>query len=109
EDEAEDLLLTIQAELRRRERGHAVRLEVAGACPDESIEWLCSELELDATRDVYRVSGPLVLDAMTRLTAKDERDDLRDEPFSPQYVPPLRDTDDLFKTIREGDVLLHHP
>lgn len=109
EDEAEDLLLTIQAELRRRERGHAVRLEVSGAGPDPSIEWLCSELELEPERDVYRVDGPLVLDAMTRLTARDQRDDLRDEPFSPQYVPPLRDTDDIFKTIREGDVLLHHP
>jgi polyphosphate kinase len=109
EDEAEDLLLTIQAELRRRERGHAVRLEVSGAGPEDSIEWLCSELELDPKRDVYRVPGPLVLDAMTRLTSKDERDDLRDEPFAPQYVPPLRDSEDIFKTIREGDVLLHHP
>ena len=109
EDEAEDLLQSIQAELRRRERGHAVRLEVSGAGPEESIEWLCSELELDPERDVYSVDGPLVLDAMTRLTAKDPRADLRDEPFSPQYVLPLRDTPDIFKTIREGDVLLHHP
>ncbi len=109
EDEAEDLLVSIQAELRKRERGHAVRLEVSGDAPDDSIEWLCSELDLDAERDVYRVDGPLVLDAMTRLTAKDERTDLRDEPFTPHYVPPLRDTDDVFKTIREGDVLLHHP
>ncbi len=109
EDEAEDLLVSIQAELRRRERGHAVRLEVSGDAPEDSIEWLCDELDLDSARDVYRVNGPLVLDAMTRLTSKDERADLRDEPFSPHYVPPLRDTEDIFKTLREGDVLLHHP
>ncbi len=109
EDEAEDLLLTIQAELRRRERGHAVRLEVNGDAPSDSIEWLCEELDLDPTRDVYRVDGPLMLDAMTRLTSRDERPELKDEPFSPQYVPPLRDSEDIFKTIREGDVLLHHP
>ena len=46
---------------------------------------------------------------MTELVAGDERRDLRDEPFTPHYVPPLRDADDLFETIRERDVLLHHP
>jgi polyphosphate kinase len=46
---------------------------------------------------------------MTVLTSGDDRRDLRDEPFSPQYVPPLRDSDDFLRTIAERDVLLHHP
>ncbi len=108
EEESEDLLDTLQAELRRRERGQAVRLEVSGQAPEGSLQWLCRELELNQ-REVYFLDGPLFLGDMTVLTAGDERRDLRDEPFSPQYVPPLRDSDDFFETIKERDVLLHHP
>ncbi|HEY8945877.1 MAG TPA: RNA degradosome polyphosphate kinase, partial [Polyangiaceae bacterium] len=92
DEEGEDLLDTIQAELRRRERGDAVRLEVSREAPQESIQWLCRELELNSAQDVYSVSGPLFLGDMTVLTSGDERRDLRDEAFSPQYVPPLRDS-----------------
>jgi polyphosphate kinase len=109
EEEGEDLLITLQAELRRRERGHAVRLEVMGDAPEESIHWLCRELDVNPARDVYVAPGPLFLGDMTVLTSNDERRDLRDEAFTPQYVPPLRDADDFFETIKERDVLLHHP
>ncbi len=109
EDEAEDLLLTLQAELRRRERGHAVRLSVAGDVPPDSLQFLCRSLDLDIDRDVFTTLGPLYLADMMEMTNGDERRDLRDESFSPVYVPPLRDSDDLFETIRERDILLHHP
>ncbi len=109
EEEAEDLLLSLQAELRRRERGHAVRLEVSGPAPEQSIQWLCAEFEVDGRRDVYVVDGPLFLGDMTVLTASDDRRDLRDEAFVPQYVPPFRDADEFWSTIAERDVLLHHP
>jgi polyphosphate kinase len=109
EEEAEDLLLSLQAELRRRERGHAVRLEVSGEAPQASINSLCRELEIDAQRDVYVVDGPLFLGDMLVLTAGDDRRDLRDESFTPQYVPPLRDADDFWRVMAERDVLLHHP
>jgi len=109
EDEGEDLLLTIQAELRRRERGHAVRLEVSQSASDESLDFLCDELGLDRTRDLYRLGAPLMLENFTALTKGEDRPDLSDPPFSPLYVPPLRDSDDFFTTIRQGDVLLHHP
>ena len=109
DDEAEDLLLTIQAELRRRERGNAVRLQVSANAPDDSIHWLCRALRLDPERDVYRHDGPLFLGALNALTSKDKRRELRDDSFSPQYVPPLRDSEDFFETIRSRDVLLHHP
>jgi len=109
EDEGEDLLLTIQAELRRRERGHAVRLEVSESAPDDSLDFLCTELGLDPKLDLYRLDAPLMLENFTALTRGDDRPDLSDPPFSPLYVPPLRDSDDFFATIRQGDVLLHHP
>jgi len=109
DEEADDLLLTLQAELRRRERGRAVRLEVSGEAPEGTIQWLCRELGVDRKRDVYVVDGPLFLGDMTVLTVGDERRDLRDEAFNPQNVPPLRDSEDFFGTIAERDVLLHHP
>jgi polyphosphate kinase len=109
DEDADDLLLTLQNELRRRERGHAVRLEVSGEAPSDSLHWLCRELDIDPHRDVYTLGGALFLGDMTELTANDDRRDLRDEPFTPQYVPPLRDADDFFATIQERDVLLHHP
>ncbi|MCC6217086.1 MAG: polyphosphate kinase 1 [Polyangiaceae bacterium] len=109
EDEGEDLLLAMQAELRRRELGAAVMLGVTAQAPSRSVEFLCRALRLDAELDVFRVDGPLNLADMTHLVAGDERRDLRDEPYTPQYVPPLRDSDDFFATIRERDVLLHHP
>jgi polyphosphate kinase len=109
DDEAEDLLITLQAELRRRERGRAVRIEVSGTVPEESISWLCKELGLDTQRDVYHLEGPLYIGDMGDMVAGDDRRDLRDESFTPQYVPPLRDSDDFFETIRHRDVLLHHP
>jgi polyphosphate kinase len=110
EEEAEDLLQTIQQELRRRDRGNAVRLEVSGEVLPGSLERLCRALKkLDPVEDVYRVNGPLNFPDIARAVGKDEHRELRDEPFTPQVVPPLRDTDDFFAAIREKDILLHHP
>ncbi|MBX3259201.1 MAG: polyphosphate kinase 1 [Labilithrix sp.] len=108
EEEAQDLLQTIQQELRRRERGAAVRLEVAGEPTPNSLNKLVRALKLDPERDVYRSPLLNVSDLMGWLP-REERRDLRDDPYSPLVVPPLRDTEDIFAVIREGDVLLHHP
>jgi polyphosphate kinase len=109
DDEAEDLLLTMQAELRHRERGDAVRLEISANVPDDTVAWLCDQLSLDTERDVYPVQGPLYLGDLGELASKDALRNYSDEPFSPVYVPPFRDTDEFFAIIREQDVLLHHP
>ncbi len=109
EEEAEDLLDEIQQELRRRDRGSAVRLEVAATIDPRLLALLQEELRL-ADIDVYPADGPLHLgDLVAVLTAGDERRELRDEPFSPQLVPPLRDIDDPFALLAERDVLLQHP
>ncbi|WP_146648423.1 polyphosphate kinase 1 [Labilithrix luteola] len=108
EEEAQDLLQTIQQELRRRERGAAVRLEVAGEPSADSLAKLVRSLKLDPERDVYRSAFLNVSDLMGWVP-REERRDLRDDPYSPLVTSPLRDTDDIFATIREGDILLHHP
>jgi polyphosphate kinase len=109
EEEAEDLLQTIQQELRRRDRGNAVRLEISGEVLPGSLARLCKALKLDPIEDVYHVSGPLNFADLPRIIGRDERRDLRDEPFSPQIVPHRRESEDLFAIIREKDLLLHHP
>jgi len=109
EEEAEDLLQMIQQELRRRERGNAVRLEVAGEPTPASLTKLVKALKLDPERDVYRTGGMLNVSDLMRIVARDERRELRDEPFAGYVAPPLRDADDLFAVLREGDVVLQHP
>jgi polyphosphate kinase len=108
DEEADDLLQTIQQELRRRERGNAVRLEVAGDPPDASLSKLVKALKLDIEKDVYRTPILNVADLM-QLVNLDDRRELRDEPYASHVVPVLREADDLFAVIRDRDVLLHHP
>ena len=109
EDEADDLLKTIQKELRRRERGSAVRLEIAHDTPAEVVTFLRSALRLE-NDDVYRVDGPLHLADLAPIDGpREDLRDLRDEPFSPQIVPPLQEYDDIFRVIAQRDILLQHP
>jgi polyphosphate kinase len=108
EDEADDLLKTIQKELRRRERGSAVRLEIAQDTPTEVLVFLRSALRLEPD-DIYLFDGPLHLADLAPICGRDDLREVRDEPFSPQIVPPLQEYDDIFKVIAERDILLQHP
>ncbi|HVK65986.1 MAG TPA: polyphosphate kinase 1 [Polyangium sp.] len=109
EEEGEDLLETIQAELRRRDRGNAVRVEIGvGGGVGASVQRLCRALGVDPNLDVYRVSGPLSIVDLVSVVGEDDRH-LRDESFTPQVPVALRDVEDPFAVIRERDVLLHHP
>jgi polyphosphate kinase len=108
EDEADDLLKTIQKELRRRERGQAVRLEMAADAPCDVEAFLRQSLRLEQD-DVYAVDGPLHLADLAPLYGHDVLRELKDEPYAPQHLPALADAPDLFRAIGERDVLLHHP
>jgi polyphosphate kinase len=107
EDDADDLLKTIQRELRRRERNQAVRLELAHDTPAEVEGFLRKALRLQP-EDVYPAPGPLHLADLSPLAARDELRDFRDEAFVPQPVPAFADTD-MFRVISERDVLVHLP
>lgn len=108
EEEAEDLLKTIQQELRRRDRGNAVRLEAAARIDPRLLTLLRRFLRLEDD-DVYLVDGPLHLGDLIGVHASEPRPDLHDEAFTPQVVPPFRDTEDPFALLSERDVLLQHP
>jgi polyphosphate kinase len=109
EEEAEDLLVTIEREVRRRDRGSAVRLEIAAAAEQHLSEYLVRALKLGAA-DVYRLDGPLNVPDLLPLLGRIEQKELHDEPFTPVIPPAIGDGErDLFRLIRERDVLLHHP
>ena len=108
EDEADDLVKTIQKELRRRERGSAVRLEIAHDSPPEVVNFLRTALRLE-TDDVYLIDGPLHLADLAPIYARDDLREYKDEAFSPQIVPPLQEYDDIFRVIAQRDILLQHP
>ena len=108
EEESEDLLSTIQEELRRRDRGAAVRLEIDDDAPQRLENMLSAALGLGPA-DVYRIKGPLQLTDFTALSDSDPRPELRVESLQPAIPPSLRDTESLFPIIAQKDILLHHP
>jgi len=109
EEEAEDLLVTIEREVRRRDRGSAVRLEIAAHAEQPMVDYLVRALKLGAG-DVYRPEGPLDIPDLLPLLGRIEQKELHNEPFTPVIPPQIGDGErDLFRLIRERDVLLHHP
>jgi polyphosphate kinase len=108
EEEAENLLRTIEQELRRSSRGDAVRLEVETDCPKEFRELLLEFFDLSED-DVYKLDGPLSMTHLAPLVTNDAFAKLKDRPFQPGHDPALPPHADIFEVLRRQDVLLHHP
>ena len=108
DEEAENLLRTIETELRRSSKGDAVRLEVEADCPKDFIELLTGFYDLTEA-DVYKLDGPLSMTHLNPLLANDAFANLKDRPFLPGRDPALPAHADMFEVLRRQDVLLHHP
>jgi polyphosphate kinase len=108
EDDAEDLLQSIEENLRQRMRGDAVRLEISETADERFVQLLVDALDLDG-RDVYRVAGPVDLTGFMALTRIDGFRGLKDEALLPGVPPAFTAGSDIFELIRSGDILLHHP
>jgi len=108
EEEAENLLRTIEVELRRSSKGDAVRLEVEADCPKDFIELLTGFYDLTEA-DVYKQDGPLSMTHLSPLLTNDAFANLKDRPFQPGRDPALPPHADIFDVMRRQDVLLHHP
>lgn len=104
---ADDLLELIDEQLERRGFGFVVRLVVDATMPDALRTWLMEKLAVYPS-DVYTIAGHLGLSDLIQLLRVD-RPDLKDPPFVPQTPPALREGGDIYATIRQGDILLHHP
>lgn len=108
EEESEDLLRSLKMELPRRNYGDAVRLEVADNCDQHKVDFLLSQFGLDDSR-LFQVNGPVNLHRLAALYGAVERPDLKFRPFVPGLPARVEPKSDLFRVVREGDVLLHHP
>jgi polyphosphate kinase len=110
EDEADDLLVALEVELRRRRFGEALRVEIQRGMDEEFLKLLITQLSLDAS-NVYVSDAMLGLSDLWSLYRLD-RPDLKSESWSPITPRRLLDGDhvgDVFAAIRDGDILLHHP
>lgn len=108
DEEADNLLRTIEQELRRSSRGNAVRLEVEADCPKDFLTLLLDFFNLSEA-DAYKLDGPLSMTHLTPLVANDAFAKLKDRPFQPARDPALPPHADFFEVLRRQDVLLHHP
>ncbi len=109
DEEVDDLLRALEGELPSRRFGDAVRLEVADVCPEEMVNFLIHQFNLQP-QDVYQVNGPVNLYRMMALPDLIDRPDLKFPGFTPGIPRRItRGAGNIFEVIRKGDVLLHHP
>jgi polyphosphate kinase len=117
EQEADDLLQSIESRLRVRQRTEAVRLEISANMNRALLEMLVTEEELHCEtnfsavgcNEVYPITGPLDMTCLFELVQKVDRQDLREPPFVPRRSPEFADGTDIFAEIAAHDILVHHP
>lgn len=112
EDETENLIQALEAELLRRRFGPPIRLEITDDMDELTLDLLLKELDITA-QEVYRLPGPLDLRGLFDL-ARIDRPDLHYKPHLPTTPVAFQPGDnneraDIFASIRKGDVLVHHP
>jgi polyphosphate kinase len=108
EEETDNLLKSIELELRKRNRGAAVRLEVQGDCPTHVADQLLQTFGLNGD-DLYQVDGPINFLRLMPVISEVDRPDLKFRPFVPAVVTASADEEDIFSQIRRKAILMHHP
>ncbi|HIT66884.1 MAG TPA: RNA degradosome polyphosphate kinase [Candidatus Merdisoma merdipullorum] len=108
EDEAADLLKEIQKQLKKRQWGEVIRLEVEEKIDKRLLKLLRKEFDI---RDeaIYKINGPLDLTFLMKMYGLEGFDDLKNPKHVPAPVRELPADCDIFEEIRKGDILLHHP
>ena len=108
EDDAADLLKEIEKQLKKRQWGEAIRLEVAARCDKRLLRILEEELHIE-DENLYVIDGPLDLTVLMKMYGLEGFDHLKTPKYTPQPVPQLPAGCKIFDEIRRGDILLHHP
>lgn len=108
EDEAADLLIEIERQLKKRQWGQAIRLEVEDGMDKRLLKKLRQELKIKE-EDIFKINGPLDLTFLMKLSGLEGYDKLRTPKYTPQPAKWLNGEDHLFDQIRDHDILLHHP
>ena len=108
EDEAADLLKEIEKQLKKRQWGEAIRLEVASHCDKRLLKILKEELRIEP-QNIYAIEGPLDLTVLMKIYGMEGFGHLKAPGYPPQPVPQLPPGCHIFDEILKGDILLHHP
>ncbi len=108
EDEASDLLKEIQKQLKMRQWGEVIRLEVEDGIDKKLLNFLKTELKV-AEQDIFKINGPIDLTFLMKMYGLEGCDHLRNKPYIPQRVPEIVPGENIFEQIQKGDILLHHP
>lgn len=108
EDEAEDLLKEIEKQLKKRQWGEVIRLEVEDGVDKRLLKILKKELGINS-QGIYEIDGPLDLTFLMKAYGLEGFEHLKEPKYEPQPVPGLPAGCDIFEEIRKGDLLLHHP
>ncbi len=108
EDEAEDLLKEIEKQLKKRQWGEAIRLEVEDGVDKKLLKIINKELRLE-NEDIYYINGPLDLTFLMKMYGMEGFDHLKVDSYKPQPVKELPPDCDIFEEIAKRDILLHHP
>jgi polyphosphate kinase len=108
EEETDNLLKSIELELRKRSRGAAVRLEIQRDCPRHVADQLLQTFGLTED-DLYQVDGPINFLRLMPVIAEVDRPDLKFRPFVPAIVTAPHEEEDIFAQIRRKPILVHHP
>lgn len=108
EDEAADLLKEIEKQLKKRQWGEAIRLEVEAGCDQRLLDILRKELHMEE-QNIYAIDGPLDLTVCMKMYGLEGFEHLKTPKYTPQQVPELPAGCSIFDEIRKGDILLHHP
>ncbi|SDE42506.1 polyphosphate kinase [Rhodospira trueperi] len=108
DEEAEDLVRSFESALKRRRRGHCIRLTLNADMPEPLVRLICEELHV-AEEDLFRLNGPIGMADLKQLIA-DDRPDLLFVPFTARFPERIRDFGgDCLAAIREKDIVVHHP
>jgi polyphosphate kinase len=108
EEEIDDLRRALEGELAHRRYGAAVRLETSNDCPADIVQFLLRQFALHDV-DTYSVPGPVNLNRLSAVYDLVQRPDLKYAVFTPGIPRRLAGNTDLFASIRQKDILLHHP
>ncbi len=108
EDEAEDLLKEIERQVKKRQWGKAIRLEVEDGVNKKLLNILKEELDVEED-DIFKISGPLDLTVLMKVYGLDGFAHLKNLPHEPAEVLEFSKDEDVFTSIRRQDILMHHP
>ena len=108
EEDAADLLKEIQKQLKKRQWGEAIRLEVEEDMDKRLLKVLKKELDIKEG-DVYKINGPIDLTFLMKIYGIEGFEHLKDKKYIPQPHPSINPEESIFDAIRRGDILLHHP